>query len=128
MNHFAAREQAYSEVIARYEQVAERILRIDAELAERKRAWLQDGAPGSQLERAALEAERATLNVEKYTLEKTKNSMRKTFNALRKATEHEILIQMLIERGLGGLVSEAVTKSMDRILSQAANAEQKEST
>lgn len=97
----------------RRDVVMTRILQIDAESAEHKRLWLNDGVETPLSIRVGLTAERANLNLELHRLRLEIHALEKAEKALGKAQFTAVLVRMLIERGHGEIVREAERASLD---------------
>lgn len=103
----------YSEVVARRSEIIQRELDITAELAENKRLWVAEKIETDFAHRITLEAELAQLAVEKNLLHRVYEGTKKAVKTYRHAQGHALLIKLLIERGLGDLVSEADRMAID---------------
>jgi hypothetical protein len=98
----------------RRDAITTRLLQIQAELAEMKRAWLADGKQGDHGRRATLEAEHAVLELEKHQLRLVLDQASKVEAQLHAATVHAVLIGLLKDRGHGALVIEARNMATER--------------
>lgn len=115
---------AVSRATDRREEITTRVLAIDAELAERKRAFFCDGVPSTQRERSTLEAERAALLRERHELHLLLRGSRNVINEARRARIHAVLVRSLIAAGLQHMVDEAEREANDLL----ARAEQESTT
>lgn len=103
-----------SEAKSRRDAIAARVLHIDADLLEKKRAYFSEGVQGSMAERVELEAERAKLLVEKHYLNTAIECTKAAQRQYRNTLAHAVLLRMLAERGLGQLAVEADRIAMDQ--------------
>lgn len=103
-----------SEAKARRDEIVARVLQIDAELLEMKRAYFADGVQAPMVDRVDLESERANLLVEKHYLGTAIECTRAAQKQYRSTLAHAALLRLLTERGLSHLVVEADRIAMDQ--------------
>ena len=99
---------------ARRDEILARVLQIDADLLEKKRAYFSDGVQAPLSERVELESERANLLVEKHYLGTFIECSKAAQKQYRATLAHAVLIRLLTERGMGELVVEADRIAMDQ--------------
>ena len=92
-----------------------RLLKINAELAEAKRAYVVDKLNGDLGKKVTLEAESAQLRYDLNQLEVWIHSQKKAEEALADAEFVPTLIKILAEHNLADLVREAKRRSTDAI-------------
>lgn len=92
---------------ARAAEIKTRRLEIAADLAERRRAFFADGVSTPMAERAALEAEDAKLALELRQIGAAAVQEKAARQAQLRSSLLSKLLDVLKERGLGDLVTEA---------------------
>lgn len=112
-----------SEAKARRDEIIARVLQIDADLLEKKRAYFSEGVQAPMAERVELESERANLVVERHYLNTFLECSKQAQKQYRSTLAHAVLIRLLTERGLGELVVEADRIAMDQSQTQQEKCE-----
>ena len=98
---------------ARRDAATARILEIEAQLAESKRAYIVDHVAQPFALRVTLEAERANLLCERNTLTQQINQLERAQRQARGLSAHTHLIRLVTEAGMGHLVGQSVRLAED---------------
>jgi hypothetical protein len=100
---------------ARRDALTARVLEIEADLAEMRRAWACDGTEGDLKVRRTLEAELAVVAVERNRIYAQLRALKHSEQALRDASLTAALLHVLHTNGLYDLVEAAQRLSLDRL-------------